>query len=132
MSVITEGKHSHEFLVSLANGTRSIATGTVEAGQNLVAGQLVQLNSTKLNAKDANTNTAGDTLSTAVEGIILVNVDATSTGPEGNTDFTGIPYIKRDAEVNQDELTFPSGDDTDETAKALCITALASAGIIMR
>lgn len=132
MSVLTEGKHDFEFVSSEANGTRSRKTGTVEAGQNLAAGQLIQLSSTKLVAKDANTNTAGSALTTAVEGIILVNVDATSNGPNGAVDHTGIPYLVRDAEVNQAELTFPSGDDTDETAKGLCITALEAAGIVMR
>lgn len=132
MTVLTEGKHAGAFLVSEANGTRSRKTGTVAAGQNLVAGQVVQLSAGKLVAKDILANTGNTALITAPEGIMWDNVDASTAGPHAGADVAGAVYIARDAEVNGSEMTYPSGDNTAETGKTLINAALATLGIIVR
>lgn len=126
MTTLSEGKHAGEFLVSEANNTRSRATGTVKSGENLVAGEVVQLDGNgKLVACDGVLDTAGD-LVTAVAGIMYDNVDASASG--ANADVAGAVYIARDAEVNGGELTYPTEstaggeeDATNESLKALGI-----------
>lgn len=125
MTTLTEGMHAGEFILSEANGQRSREVATVASGQNLVAGQAVQLSATKLVAFTATLNTDGDVI-TAPVGILFDNVDASSTG--ANADVTGCVYIARDAEVSLDKITIPTGTDENPAA----IEALAALGIIAR
>lgn len=125
MTTLTEGKHAGEFIISEANNTRSREVATVASGQNLVAGQAVQLSAGKLIAFTGTLNTDGDVI-TAPVGILFDNVDASSTG--ANADVTGCVYIARDAEVALDKLTIPTGTDENPAA----IDALATLGIICR
>lgn len=125
MPVLTEGQHPGEWLVSQANGTRSREEATVAQGQKLVDGQLVQLSGGKLVAKAVTLTTEGD-FATAIEGIVIGDQDASATGT--NADIKHVAYIKRDAEVKQDLLTFPAG--TPQLAQA--IVELEAMGIIVR
>jgi hypothetical protein len=127
MTVFTEGRHAAEFILSEANGQRSRKNGVVSSGQNLVAGQLVQLSGTELVAKDENLETDGS-VTTAVEGILLEPVNASSTGTNADTPAA---YIARDAEVNVNLLTFPA-ESTAGGEQAACIAGLALLGIIAR
>lgn len=129
MTVLTEGRHAGEFMVSEANNTRSRETGTVVSGQNLVAGQVVQFdNDGKLTAFTAVEGSDGD-LVTEAAGILYDNVDASATG--ANADVTGVAYIARDAEVNGGELTYPT-ETTDGGEEAHAIASLKLLGIIVR
>lgn len=118
----TEDKHAGEFIISEANGELSRETITVASGQNLKDGTVFQLSGGKAVVKDATVNTAGD-FTTAPEGIIIGNWDASATGT--NADIPGVPYIKRLAEVKAAALTLPAGKE------ALTKTVLASANTIV-
>ncbi len=111
---LTEGRWAAEFIMSEANGNRSRENGTVASGQTLVAGQLVQLSGPNLVAW------AGT--GTATVGIMINNVDAT----DGAVDAA---YIARDAEVNFNLLTFPTGSDDDDDEGVASLLLL---GIIAR
>ena len=119
---LTEGKHTAEFIVSSANGTRSIGTGTVLSGQTLVVGELVGIEtaSGKYVAYDpAGTITGSDT----VAGIAYQAVDASAA------DVTKQVFVVRDAEVRGSDLTYNeavSGTTTTEVA------GLKALGIIVR
>lgn len=111
--VYTEAAHTAEFILSEANGHRSRATGTLQSGENLAAGTVLQLSGTKLVAFTGETNTSGDLLVEA-EGILLAATDATSGD-------TAVAYIARDAEVNLKLLTYPAestagGEEADTIA----------------
>lgn len=128
MTVFTEGRHAAEFILSEANGQRSRKNGVVASGQDLAAGELVQLDSEgNLIAKDGDLQTDGS-LSVAVEGILLAPVNASSTGTNADTPAA---YIVRDAEVNVNLLTFPA-ESTAGGEQAACIAALAVLGIVAR
>lgn len=128
MTTLSEGKHAAEFLVSEANKTRSRKTGTVTSGQKLVAGEVVMLSGGKLVTHDGSLNTAGDVI-TAVEGIMWEAYDASATGT--NADIPNAVYLARDAEVNGEELTYPT-ESTAGGEKAAVQASLATLGIIVR
>lgn len=124
MSVLTEGQHAGEFLVSEAPGTYSREAGTVASGQNLVDGQVVKLSSGKLIAA-AGTNVAG-VGSETLEGVVIGDHDAS------DGDLKLVPYIARAAEVKDALLTkYTGGADADKTT---AINALLESqlGIIRR
>jgi hypothetical protein len=129
MTVLTEGKHRGEFIVSEANNTRSRKTGTVALGQNLVAGQLVALSGGSLIAMPGTLDTAGALTATCV-GVLFDNYDATTDGDAGAA-IAGAVYIDRDAEVLGAELTYPT-ETTDGDEAALCNVQLAALGIVVR
>lgn len=123
MVTLTQGKYAGEFLLSEGNGAISRANGTVVSGQNLKAGQVVMDNGAgKLTALTA-AGTSGD-LDGTVLGILLGNVDA-SAGD------VAAAYIARDAEVNGNELTYPT-ESTTGGEKAAANAALAALNIIVR
>ena len=124
MTVLTEGRHAAEFLVSEANHTRSRETITVKSGENLVAGQLIELSGSEAVAASGDLESDG-TLTTALVGILFDNVDATDAA------VAGCVYIARDAEVNDAELTYPT-ESTAGGEKAACIASLKALGIIVR
>jgi len=125
MTILTEGRHAGEFMVSEANGWRSRATGIVLADEVLDVGQVVEKDGDgKLVAFTGETDTDGN-LVAAAAGIMWAAVDATGA------DVTGAVYIARDAEVNASEI-FVADDDTDGTVLAAARESLAAIGIIVR
>lgn len=125
MTILTEGRRAGAFLVSPANNTRSFDTITVKSGENLVAGQLFQLDGTKAVAFTGAVDSL-DELITEAAGIMWDNVDATDGDVEGATS------IARDAEVNTSELTFPEEGSPSTGERARGIASLAKLGIICR
>jgi hypothetical protein len=119
---LIEGKHTGEFLVSEANGTRTRATGTVLSGQDLVVGELVGIEtaSGKYVAYDpAGTIVGSDT----VAGICFAEVDASLA------DVANQVFIVRDAEVRGSDLTYNEAVAGTVTAEVAGLKAL---GIIVR
>lgn len=118
MTVLTEGRHAGEFLISEANGQRSRETATVASGQDLPAGAIVEFLNGEL------IGFTGDTGAVAA-GVLWDAVDASGG------DVTGAVYIARDAEVNEAKVSVEN-DDTAESIKAAGIESLADIGIIAR
>ena len=118
---LAEGKHTGEFMVSEANGTRSRETGTVASGPSLVAGELVGI--VTASGKYAAYNPAGNDGTETVAGISYAEVDA-SLG-----DATGQVIIARDAEVRSSDLTYNEAVAGTITAEVAGLKAL---GIIVR
>lgn len=119
---LAEGKHTGEFIVSEANGTRARGTGTVLSGQTLIVGELVGIEtaSGKYVAYDpAGTIVGSDT----VAGICFAEVDASGG------DVAGQVFVVRDAEVRQSDLTFNEAVSGTITAEVAGLKAL---GIIVR
>jgi len=113
MTTFTEGRHAAEFIMSEANGNRSRESATVASGQDLEAGEVVMLNgSSKLVAYD------GATDSVAV-GVIIYKTGALTAD-------ASFAYIARDAELNVNLITYPTGDIAAVRAD------LKSLGIILR
>lgn len=113
MTTFTEGQHEGEFIVEEFgdhNFCREVAT--VKSGENLVDGQLVQLDGANLVAKDAILNTAGE-FETAVEGIVIGNHDATDAAIDDVVYFKRGPLV-----VDGASLTYPT-DVEDEADAAL-------------
>ena len=123
MTTFTEGPHTAEFILSESNGHFSRENGTVASGQDLEAGEVVQLSGGELVAFSAALNTAG-TLITEAAGILLEKVDATAGAKKA-------AYIARDAEVNLNLLTYPA-ETTDGDEEANTIASLKLLGIITR
>lgn len=120
MAVLTEGRHTAEFLVSEANGHRSREAVTVAAGA----------------APGLKAGTVLGTLTSGGNFVIL----APGAG-DGSQTATGILFeaavgtvqktvIRRDAEVNGAHLIWPSGINSGQ--KTTAIAALAALGIIVR
>lgn len=130
MGTKTEGKHPAEFIIHEYGYHYCREAAVVASGQNLVDGQLVQLSATKLVAKATTLNTAGTAFTTAIEGILIGNWDATATGEFGAADSPmPRPYLKRGpAAVRDGSITYPAGT----TQKAIAIANLAAMGIIVR
>jgi hypothetical protein len=119
MTVLTEGRHAGEFLVSEANGTLSRDTVTVASGQKLEAGTVVELN-------HANKAIVFATDSDSVAAGVLFNaVDAT------DADVPGAVIIARLAEVKAEALVVDSGD-SDTPGKEAAIASLRLLTIIAR
>lgn len=129
MTTFTEGRHTAEFIISEANHNRSRENGTVLKGQNLESGEIVQKDSAgKLIAADGILNSDDVELDTAVVGIVIDNVDASSTGTDADTD---VAYIARDAEVNDNLLTYPD-ESSPGNEKIATAASLVTLGIIVR
>ncbi|TPN53988.1 head decoration protein [Mesorhizobium sp. B1-1-7] len=88
------------FLISEEADFKSREAATVAAGQNLVAGQVVEFSAGKLVACSGETDIAGN-LVTDVIGILLKAVDAT----EG--DVADCAYVARAADARDDLLKYP-------------------------
>lgn len=112
MADLTEGRHTAEFILSEANGNRSRENGTVKSGEDLAAGTVLELDSTKLVAF------AGG----SVVGILIEATDASSADVPA-------AYLARDAEVNLHTLTYP---DTTASPESDTVDGLADLGIIAR
>ena len=118
MTVYTEEAHAAEFILSEANGGRSRDSANVSAGLDLVAGTVVMLG-----GSDTLVAWTGDEITNGLEdeavGVLIYPAD-TSEGVES------FAYISRDAEVNLNLLTYPSG------TQARMIQSLALRGIVCR
>jgi len=122
MATLTEGKHTGEFMVSEANGSRSRITGTLLAGQNVVAGELLGIETASgkyVAYNPANAPLGSDT----VAGIAFDNTDATLA------DEAGIAIIAIDAEVRGSDLTYNEAVAGVITAE---VDGLKALGLIVR
>ena len=127
MTVFTEGRHAAEFILSEANGQSSRENGTVASGEILAAGQVVQFDTGKLVAFDGATNSAGDLVVEAA-GILIEPIDASATGTNADTPAA---YSARDAEANDNLLTFPE-ETSGGNEHANAVASLALLGILVR
>jgi hypothetical protein len=119
--MVSEGKHTAEFIVSEANGSRSRDKGTLLANQVVVAGELlgIETASGKYVAYDpAGTIVGSDT----VAGIAYDNYDATGADKS-------IVVISRDTEVRGSDLTYNEAVAGTVTAE---IAGLKALGLIVR
>jgi hypothetical protein len=119
---LTEGKHTGEFLVSEANGTRARATGTVLSGQNLEVGELVGIETASgkyVAYNPANTIVGSGTIA----GIAFASVDATGG------DVANQVFIVRDAEVRGSDLKYNEAVPGTITTQ---VAGLKSLGLIVR
>lgn len=121
MSILYEGRHAAEFLVSEANNYRSRDAVTIAYGSSLDAGTVLgQVSSSgkykpfSASATDGSENPAA---------VLYFPTDAS----EGDVEAT---VIARDAEVKGEILGFPSGITNTQRNSAL--SALADAGIVAR
>lgn len=122
MTVLTEGNHRAEFLVSEANGTRSREIVTVLSATALEPGTVLALQDDIYYVALDEEATSSD-ISVAV-AVLYDHVDADSSD--------GLPAVAivRDAEVNGAELIWPTGISAGD--KTAAIAQLAAAGIIVR
>lgn len=122
MTVLTEGNHRAEFLVSEANGTRSREIVTVLSATALEPGTVLALQDDSYYVALDEDATSSD-ISVAV-AVLYDAVDADSSD--------GLPAVAivRDAEVNGAELIWPTGISAGD--KTTAIAQLAAAGIIVR
>lgn len=126
--VFEQGPRAAEFILSEANGQRSRDNVTVKQGETLAAGEMFQLDETgDAVAVDA-TLDSNDALVTAIAGIMIYAVDASSSGTNADTPAAA---IVRDAEVNGNLLTFPD-ESSAGGERAACVTSLAALGVIVR
>lgn len=127
MTEKNEGRHAAEFVLSEAAGNRSRDNITVKSGENLVAGQVFQIDGGKAVAFTAAVDSAGALLVEAA-GIILDNCDASATGSDADTPAAA---IGRDAEVNDNLVTYPT-ETSGGGEHDLTVDSLKLLGIIVR
>ncbi|MFA8386875.1 MAG: head decoration protein [Pelagibaca sp.] len=123
MTVLTEGRHPGEFLMSEANRQRSRDNITVASGAGIIAPGTV-LGKVAASGKYVASAAGATDGSEAAVAVALYGCDATSAE-------AAIAAIVRDAEVNGSVLTYHA--DRDQPAeKAAANAALAAVGIIVR
>lgn len=119
-TVITEGQHRGEWLISEANGCRSRDVGTITGGSFAAGTVLGRITADgKYTVSDPE---ASDGSEVAV-AILFDNVDATSADREG------VIFV-RDCEANLSELQWHAGVTQIEIDAA--VVELAAAGIVAR
>lgn len=123
MTVLNEGRHPGEFLMSEANRQRSRENITIVSGSGIIAPGTVLGKVTASGKYVASAVGATDGSQTAV-AVALYGCDATS-------DDQKIAAIARDAEVNGKTLTYASSVN-DDAKKAAKNAQLAAVGIIVR
>lgn len=129
MTVLNEGRHPGEFLMSEANRQRSRENITIVSGSGIIApGTVLGKFTSGANAgkygpapADAADPDVGNQTAVAVA---LYGCDATSADQK-------IAAVARDAEVNGKTLTYASSVN-DDAKKAAKIAQLAAVGIIVR
>lgn len=118
---LNESPHAGGFILSLANGFRSIDNVTIAANQKLEAGTVLgKVTATGHYVAYDNDNTNG---SQAAAGILLHPIDTT-----GGTKQAAI--VARDAEVNEHELVWDEDNGTSDILAG--IADLKALGIIVR
>jgi len=120
MTTQTEQGHAGGFILSVANGKRSFKNVTVASGENMQAGEVyAEVGGYAVPFDTADSSGGADT----VAGILFDAVDATAAAVAG-------VGVVRDAEVNTNELVWPTGISAND--KATAVTALGALGIIVR
>jgi hypothetical protein len=117
MTVMTEGRHTGEFILSEEQGNYARDNATLLEGQNLEAGTVVSKDG---DDKYSMFTVGGD----AVAGILYANVDAT------DADTPCVVMVRGPLEVIADALVWESGISDQD--KATAVAALAALGIIVR
>jgi hypothetical protein len=121
MTVLTEGRHNGEGLLSEANGTRSRENVTFLTGSVYVPGQV--LGKITASGKYTGHDPAAEDGSESAAAICYAHVDASAADAKG-------VIIARDAEWNAATLTWITGiSGPNKTAGT---TALAALGILLR
>jgi len=120
MPELTEGMHAGEFIASEANGSRSREVVTIDTG-DLVAGQVLGV--ITASGKYVAFNQDAVDGSEVAAAILYDNTDASTADQEAVA-------IVRDAEVNGNDLTWPS--DIEDAEKTAAIAQLAELGVIVR
>lgn len=121
MTVINEGRHTAEYLVSEANGTRSRDVVTLAAGHKVAPGDV--LAKVTATGKYVPLDPAGADGSEAAIAIAFDHVDATTAEKPA-------VITARDSEVRASALGWPAGISGADRAEGLA--ALAGVGIIAR
>jgi len=125
MSTKTETGHAAGFIISEANGQRSRENVTLVGGVSLLAGQVVsKLTSGSDSGLYTPFNQDGSDGSEDAGGVSINDVDENATSTQE------IAIIARDAEVNADELVWPS--DITDNEKAAGVVELEALGIQVR
>ena len=123
MTVLIEGRHPGEFLITEANGQRSRETITIASGAGVIAAGTV-LGKVTASGKYVASSVGASDGSEVPSAINIHGADATAA------DAT-VSAIVRDAEVNGKYLTWHA--DRDQPAeKAAANAALAILGVIVR
>jgi len=117
VTILTETVATAEFISSVANKTRSFETGTLIAGQNLLAG--TALGRITASGKLTELDTGASDGSEDIVGVLFDNVNAVAD--------TIVTYVARDAEL---KAALVLADDAVLAAPE--ITALAAVGIVLR
>lgn len=126
MTVLTEGKHDAEFLLSEAPGSRSREEASLTAGQTVEDGQAVKLVASKLVAVSGSRNSDG-TSNEAVAGFVIGNHVA------GASDKLHVAYIARDAEVKASAVKLHTTVGGSAAAATTAVTAkLVALGLSLR
>lgn len=121
MTVLTEGAHAGEFIISEGNGYITRKAITVLSGEVLVAGAVLGL--VTASGKYVEHNPAGVDGSENAIAILFEGVDATAG------DASGVA-IARMAEINGDEITWKTGIIAGDVTDG--ITSLETVNIIVR
>jgi len=100
MPTLTEGKHTGEFLISTANGDRSMETGTLVTGFNVEPGTILG----EQNAPSGNFTPVQIVAFDGTEIGVGIAFDAADSTAESKP----IVLVKRDAVVRESDLIFPA------------------------
>lgn len=120
MTTQTETGHAGGFILSIANRTRSIDNISVASGESMASGEVYALVGSYAVPFDPADSSGG---ADQVGGILYDAVDASAAATPG-------AGVARDAEVNANELVWPTGISTGDKSDA--VAALAGLGIIVR
>lgn len=126
VTILTEGKHAKEFVVSTVGGL-SLDAATLLSGQKVTDGDLMVQDPITLKMhKVAAADYDSDGAVVDFYGIVIGNWDASATG--ANADITGVPVVERLAEV----LEVALGLSSDAGEKAAQIEAMLAKDIKVR
>lgn len=119
MTTFTEGRHAAEFILSEAAGKRSRENGTVLAGENIRAGEVIM------------DNGAGKIVPYVLgTGNTVLGISIYPVNADGGVDVAAA-YLARDAEVNGNLLTYEA-ESTAGGEEAAANAGLLDLGIVVR
>lgn len=121
MTILTEGQHTGEFLLSESHGTRSREAVNVVAATDLAPGTVLGIVASTGDYTPFNPD--AQTGEQTAKAILWDACEADSSGLEATV-------IARDAEVNGAELVWPA--DIEAGEKTAAIAHLAAVGLIVR
>lgn len=125
MATLTERFHAEGFLISEANGHISREKVTILSGENLRAGAVLAKVTASGKYVEWDPAKSAEADGTTIPAAILL-ADCDASGG----DKTGIPVIARHAEVNANEIVWPTASQGSEQNAA--IVTLKTLGIIFR